>query len=122
MSLATTNVGGGAYLSGVAYLHKNTPTVYFMAKDNTQIVKNLYHQPIVAYTIWDPVEDMKNLKALQMLGKARLLKDEERHKALKLFSKLPADIDTYVSVQIKPNLVRWTDNNIGFGYGEIVKY
>jgi uncharacterized protein YhbP (UPF0306 family) len=120
LSLATVTPDGGAYVSGVIYVREGN-TVYFMAHRATQKITNIEKNKRVAYTIWDPVEDMKTLKSLQVLGKARILKGEAREKAAKLFKGMQPGPEHEV-VSITPALARWTDNSIEFGHAEVVKY
>lgn len=120
VSVATANSGGSPYISGVIYVHEGH-TIYFMAMKVTQKIKNISKNSNVAYTIWDPVEDMGKMKSLQMIGKAKILEGKERERVTKLFKGAPAG-DEFAVVVIYPALARWMDNSISFGNSEVVKY
>jgi len=75
----------------------------------------------VSYTIWDPVEDMQSLKAVQIMGRALILEGDERERVGALFQGPVLDAD-YAVVAIKPTLALWTNNSIAFGHREMVTF
>jgi uncharacterized protein YhbP (UPF0306 family) len=120
MSLATVHPDGSPHISGVVYAVDGA-TVYFVARKDTNKIRNIHEQPRVAYTVWDPVDDMQQLKALQIIGATRELEGAERERALKRFENPPAD-EGHAVVEIRPLVARWTDRSRGADYTDVLYF
>lgn len=120
MTLATTEEDGQPHVSGVVYYNREF-TVYFASKRESNKIRNIQRDPRVAYTVWDPVDRITELKALQVRGRARILEGEERETAARRFSGAPFDVD-YAVVEIKPLIVRWTDRSRAADYTDVLRF
>jgi nitroimidazol reductase NimA-like FMN-containing flavoprotein (pyridoxamine 5'-phosphate oxidase superfamily) len=108
MSLATVNLDGSPHIGGVAY-YADGLTIYFASRKDTNKIRNIERSPLVAYTVWDPVKNIDELKALQVSGKARIVSGEERERIAAHLTHLPdalADLDV---VAVEPRIARWTN-------------
>lgn len=120
MSLATVETDGSPHVSGVVYRSKEFD-VYFMSVKNSNKILNILKDPRVSYTIWDPVQDIHQLKALQVRGRAEILEGEERAAAAPLF-KLDTLPEHYAVVRIRPAIARWTDRNRPAEYSDVITF
>lgn len=145
MSLATASPDGLPHVSGVTfYVEQNI--VYFRAKQDTSKILNIRANPRVSYTIWDAVPDMQDLKALQVMGVARILEGEERARVGMILSGAPGSTDSNLArffqqkgiqplfsgekslqedmavVEVRPIMARFNDNTLGMGHSEVYRF
>lgn len=137
MSVATAEPDGAPHVSGVVYISDGF-TVYFLGRKNSNKVRNIRHDPRVSYTIWDPVSNFRDLKALQVAGEATILAGEERERIGKelvfapgsrnarthgpyvyphvqeIAKDTPIDPDFEV-IAVRPRIARWNDNTVAIG-------
>jgi len=120
MSLATVEQDGSPHVSGVVYRGKEFD-VYFLSRKESNKILNILREPRVSYTIWDPVQDIHQLKALQVRGRAEVLEGDERAAAAPLF-RLESLPDSYAVVRIRPSIARWTDRTRAAEYTDVVRF
>ena len=120
MTLATTESDGAPHISGVVYSAKDF-VVFFASKRESNKIRNIERDARVAYTIWDPVESIKNLKALQVKGRARILEGVERASASSCFPGHPFN-DDYALVEVTPIIARWTDRSRPAEYTSVIRF
>jgi len=77
MSLATIDADGQPHVAGVTFYVEDM-TVYFKTDAASTKAINIQREPRVSYTVWDKVDDMKELRALQVVGRAEILAGDER--------------------------------------------
>lgn len=118
MTLGTASEDGRPHVSGVIYAAEEF-TVYFKSRTQSTKIENIRANDRVSYTVWNPVEDLHNLRALQVSGRAEMLTGEDRVRAARLLGGAP---DDYVVVRIVPRTARWTDHRKTQGYYEVFQF
>lgn len=130
MTIATVNTEGQAIAHTVQYVSEGN-TVFFFTKPTQRKVVNIQNNPQVGYTVDRDYEDWSKIQGVQMLGKARVLnEDDEIDRSFKLFGeKFPhlaaigkAFLEHHVIIEVKPVLGRFLDNTVQFGYFEETTY
>jgi uncharacterized protein YhbP (UPF0306 family) len=143
MSLATADEEGTPYVSGVTFYVEDL-VVYFRTDANSTKAVNIRSNPRVSFTIWDPVDDMAMLKALQVMGRARILEGEERDRIATIFDDAPGTASNLkaffekqgikksyrgrafgadqVVVDIYPEIARFSDNTTMMGHSDVYRF
>jgi len=128
ITLATANKKGEPLSHTVAYVNKG-PDVYFSTNKQSRKIKNLSKNPKIAYSLYDPVEHLDEIKSLQVAGRATLISDkkvaEDVLNQLKIkfpyMADIPIDSDNII-VKITPKTCYYSDYVRRFGYREKVEF
>ena len=128
ITLATIIEKGEPLTHAVAYINKG-PIVYFSTIKQSHKAKNIIKNPNVAYSLFDAVEHLDELRSLQMVGIAKIItnknESEEALKMLKekfpLMAEMPINSDNII-VKIIPKTCNFSDYTKRFGYREKVDY
>lgn len=142
MSLATIDADGQPHVAGVTFYVEDM-TVYFKTDAASTKAINIQREPRVSYTVWDKVDDMKELRALQVIGRAEILAGDERDRIAAILDGAPGttranleqffraqgientyagkkfDADRQVVIGIKPVRARFNDNTISMGRSDV---
>jgi uncharacterized protein YhbP (UPF0306 family) len=145
MSIATVDASGAPHVSGVTYYVENF-VVYFRTRRSSTKAENLLRDPRVAYTVWDAVTDMKELRALQVIGRAREVTGAERDRIARALAGAPGstksnleaffaragiqrnytgevfDDARHVIFAIEPEWARYNDNTVAMGHSEVYQF
>ncbi|MCG8569471.1 MAG: pyridoxamine 5'-phosphate oxidase family protein [Spirochaetes bacterium] len=128
ITLATVSKEGLPVAHTVSHVNDG-PVVYFTTLSHTRKIANIQFNPNIAYAIDDQSEDIKNVRGIQMQGKAEIIKNQgEMDKVLGLinskFPSLPRSVDTpnLVVVKITPVKGMFLDNTIEVGYRKNVEF
>ena len=121
ITLATTKKGE-PLTHAVAYINKG-PIVYFSTIKQSHKAKNIIKNPNVAYSLFDAVEHLDELRSLQIVGTAIIVtnknESEEASKKLKqkfpLIANMPINSDNII-VKINPKTCYFSDYTKRFGY------
>jgi hypothetical protein len=144
MSLATVDRNGNPHVSGVTFYVENM-VVYFKTEAASTKAVNIKNNPNVAYTVWDKVDDMKELKSLQVVGHARILEGEERDRIAAILEGSPGSTQSnldqffqqqgiersysgkqfngekFVVIAVEPGIARFNDNTMFMGRSDVYK-
>jgi nitroimidazol reductase NimA-like FMN-containing flavoprotein (pyridoxamine 5'-phosphate oxidase superfamily) len=128
ITLATTTKKGEPLTHPVAYINKG-PIIYFSTIKQSRKVKNIVKNPNVAYSLFDTVEHLDELRTLQMVGIAKIVTNKnESEEALKLLKQkfplmadMPIDSDNII-VKINPKTCYFSDYTKRFGYRDKVDF
>lgn len=128
ITIATATIKGEPLTHTVAYINKG-PAVYFSTSKLTRKAKNIAKNPNVAYSVYDPVEHLDELRSLQVQGKAILVSDKiESEEALNLLRQkfpfmadVPIDEDNII-VKIIPKTGYFSDYTKRFGHRDKVDF
>jgi uncharacterized protein YhbP (UPF0306 family) len=77
LTLATASPTGVPRASTLLYVNDG-PTLYFWSRATTGTTRQLQQNPVVAFTIDDPVEDLNQTRGVQGLGECTVLLSGER--------------------------------------------
>jgi nitroimidazol reductase NimA-like FMN-containing flavoprotein (pyridoxamine 5'-phosphate oxidase superfamily) len=128
ITLATANKEGDPLSHTVAYINKG-PDVYFSTNKQSRKVKNILKNPKIAYSLYDPVEHLDEIRSLQVEGKATLISEKKvSDEVLSLLRKkfpymtdIPVDSNNII-VKITPKTCFYSDYIRRFGYREKVDF
>ncbi len=128
ITIATTTKKGEPLTHTVAYVNKG-PTVYFSTSKQTRKAKNITKNSNVAYSVYDAVEHLDEIRSLQMEGIATFVSNKnESEKALKMLKqKFPSmanfqiDSDNII-VKITPKTCYFSDYTKRFGYRDKIDF
>ena len=145
MSLATVDAEGQPHVGGVTFYVENM-VVYFKTDVASTKAVNIRRNPKVAYTVWDKVEDMAELKSLQVTGTARLVEGEERDRIAALLGGAPGstrsnlerffhqagiqgsyaghpfDPERQAIFAVDPQVARFNDNTLAMGQSDVYRF
>lgn len=145
MSLATCDEKGRPSVGGVTFYVENM-VVYFKTQVDSTKAVNIARNPNVSYTVWDKVENMQDLKALQVVGKARILEGQERDRIAAIldgakgstqsnletffqkqgiersYTGKPFEVGKHVVIAITPEWARFNDNSIAMGHSDVYRF
>jgi uncharacterized protein YhbP (UPF0306 family) len=77
LTLATASPTGVPHASTFLYVNEG-PTLYFWSRATTGTARQLQQNPVVAFTIDEPVEDLNQTRGVQGLGECTVLLSGER--------------------------------------------
>lgn len=134
MTLATVASGGIPKSRTVNYARdtKNSSTLYFMTKKDSNKVQELEHNQNVHIVVEEPVKSMEDLLKMRYVkanGTAELLTfPEEIKRAVDLINqncpyqhKLSDDISGIYLYSVNLKKISITDNSISFGYTDVIE-
>ncbi|GIW47904.1 MAG: pyridoxamine 5'-phosphate oxidase [Deltaproteobacteria bacterium] len=127
MSLATSR-DNCPFASSLFYAN-NGFTIYFLSSPRSQHSINIYRNPQVAITINKDYTEWREIKGLQIRGKAYTVPKEEIPIAVRVYSEkypffklLPLESNLALRLagveffKVVPEVVRLINNEMGFGY------
>ena len=128
ITLATANKEGDPLSHTVAYINKG-PDVYFSTSKKSRKIKNLSKNPKIAYSLYDPVDHLDEIRSLQVEGEATLISDKkvsenvlnQLKKKFPFMTDIPIDSDNVI-VKITPKTCFYSDYIRRFGYREKVEF
>ena len=128
ITLATANKDGDPLSHTVAYINKG-PDVYFSTSKKSRKIKNLSKNPKIAYSLYDPVDHLDEIRSLQVEGEATLISDKkvsenvlnQLKKKFPFMTDIPIDSDNVI-VKITPKTCFYSDYIRRFGYREKVEF
>lgn len=128
IALATITKKGEPLTHAVAFINKG-PIVYFSTIKQSRKAKNIVNNPNVAYSLFDAVEHLDELRSLQMVGIAKLVTDKNESKEalimlkqkFPLIADMPRNSDDII-VKINPKTCYFSDYTKRFGYREKVDF
>lgn len=128
ITLATTTKKGEPITHAVAFINKG-PIVYFSTIKQSRKAKNIVKNSNVAYSLFDAVEHLDELRTLQMVGIAKIVKNKnESEEALKILKQkfplmvnMPRNSDNII-VKINPKTCYFSDYTKRFGYRNKVDF
>lgn len=140
LTLATASRRGEPHVSPVVYFSEGM-TVFIRAKPDTNKIRNMEQNPEVAYTVWEPAPRFDQVRSLQVSGRARILRGEERDRVARVFRTAPgtqaAAIRAFLEkegvaaaeafpeeghwtiVAIEPILARWIERSRSADEGQV---
>ena len=128
ITLATTSLKGKPLTHTVAYINKG-PTLYLSTSIKSRKVKNIQENPNVAYSVYDAVEHLDEIRSLQMEGIATIVSNKnESEEALKMLKqKFPFMADTPIDsdniiIKITPKTCYFSDYTKRFGFRDKVDF
>ena len=122
LNLATVSPECRPMAHTMAYVSEDT-TVYLATNRSTRKVRNIMHNPAVAYTVDEDDPDWFDMQARQVAGWASVVEDEEEMRRIgeimvgkfPVIADMPPDPDT-VLIKIVPDIVYYLDYSVEFGY------
>lgn len=127
MSLATSD--GSFPCAASLFYASDGFVIYFLSKPESQHAINIGRRPGVAVTINRDYTDWREIKGLQITGKAYAVEPEERGKAMAIYErKHPCLYEIFANrehligapdvklYKVLPERVRLIDNRVHFGY------
>ncbi|WP_406657459.1 pyridoxamine 5'-phosphate oxidase family protein [Methanolobus sp. ZRKC2] len=128
LNLGTVNEEGKPMVHTMAYASEGAK-VYFTTRKGTQKVTHMMSNPSVAFTVDEDDVNVKEIKGVQMEGKASLVKDmKEAEKARHLMmdkypsmSEMPAT-EEYILFKVEPVKAYYLDYTKGFNHRDEETY
>lgn len=120
MNIATTEADGSPNISGAVY-ESDDFTIFFVTRKTSNKYKNIQREPRVAVSIWEPVENMRMLKVVEIIGKAEVVEGPERDVRSRAFDGYPFPEDHAV-IRIEPLVAQWTDRSHQPNYSRVVDF
>ena len=128
ITIGTATKKGEPLTHTVAYINKG-PNIYFSTSKQTRKAKNIAINPNVAYSLYDPVEHLDEIRSLQVEGEAIFVTDKnESEEALNLLKQkfpymadVPIDSDNII-VKIIPKTGYFSDYNKRFGHRDKIDF
>jgi general stress protein 26 len=128
ITLATANEKGDPLSHTVAYINKG-PDVFFSTSKQSRKVKNIMENPKIAYSLYDPVDHLDEIRSLQVEGEATLISDkkvskdvlDQLKKKFPFMADIPVDSENII-VKITPKTCFYSDYIRRFGYREKVEF
>jgi uncharacterized protein YhbP (UPF0306 family) len=123
LTLSTIDPDGTPRATPVFFAFDDQATLIFLSDRDTPHCRNLERQPAVAAALYPEVSEWRELRGLQIKGRASTFPTSEQEAALAVFAdRFPfvRDLEEVVSqsevYRLRPSWVRLVDNRQGFGY------
>lgn len=124
LALATVNARGEPEAAPVFYVSDDALKLYWLSSPTSRHSVNLTAQPSVAATIYPAVWDWREIRGLQIEGRAGTVEDAGQREAIlnayrakfDLPPELAPQIAASVLYALTPRWIRWLDNGIRMGY------
>lgn len=128
LNLATVSPEGTPMAHTMAYVSEDA-TVYLATNRNSRKIRNILHNPAVAFTVDEDDPDWFDMQGLQVEGRASIVEDEGEMREVgeimtgkfPVLADLPPDPDT-VLIKIVPEVVYYLDYSVELGYREMVTF
>ena len=128
ITLATCSSKGEPITHPIAHVTDGT-TVYFVTDQTTRKVQNIKENNQVAYSTFDEIDKIDQIKSIQMEGTATILpKGNEYSKAWEMIiekfpfmANMPPNPNNVI-VKIIPRKCHYSDYSKGFGYRETKEF
>ncbi len=123
MTLATLDADGSPRATPLFFAYDEGAHLYFLSDPHTQHALNLAREPRCAVGLYPPVEGWREIRGLQMKGRAHMPRGTDGERALALYQRrfpFVARLKTALAASklfcFTPDWVRLIDNRRGFGY------
>ncbi len=124
MSISTTDVDGQPASAAVFFAYTQEAQIYFLSELHTQHIRNLQHSPVVAVELHPSVWDWREIRGLQLRGRAEIVTDRtKKRRAMQIYqerfsfvSGIRAQVLQAAIFAFTPEWARLVDNRRGFGF------
>jgi general stress protein 26 len=128
ITLATCSSKGVPITHPIAHVTDGS-TIYFVTDKTTRKVQNMIENKNVAYSTFDEIDEINQIKSIQMEGQASIISEGAEYqkvwdKIVKKFpfmEKMPPNPNNVI-VKITPIKCHFSDYSKGFGYRETKVY
>jgi len=123
LSLATVDDQGSPHAANLYFAADPALKLHFVSDPASLHCRHLQARPVVAATVYEPVDHWQEIRGVQLHGRAAPINDREWETVWRLYlDRFPgvADMEHRVRKQrfyrITPNWLRWIDNTVRFGF------
>jgi uncharacterized protein YhbP (UPF0306 family) len=124
MALATVSDDGSPRIAPLFYLSGGDLRLYWLSSAASEHTRNLKRDPAAAVSVYRSTDDWKQIRGVQMRGRARMVVDRTQREAItgayieryRLGALFGAAISRSRLYEFQPAWIRYLDNSRRFGF------